>query len=157
VLNWTLGGVQVNSWSQLAVTAPLILAGAAIALLIAHPLNLVLLGEQQAAHLGVRVERLKLAAIVLAALLTALAVTLAGVVAFVGLVVPHSMRLIYGPGHKLLLPASCLAGATFVVLCDIVARVVVAPTEVPLGVITAILGAPFFLYLLRRSRREYTV
>lgn len=157
VLDWTLGGVQIDAWSQLAVTAPLVLAGAGLAILLAHPLNLVLLGESQAAHLGLRVERLKLAVIALAAFLTALAVTLAGVVAFVGLVVPHAMRLIYGPGHRVLLPASCLAGATFVVLCDLLARVVVAPTEIPLGVVTAILGAPFFLYLLRRSRRDYGV
>ncbi len=157
VLDWTLGGVQIDAWNQLAVTAPLVLAGATLAMFLAHPLNLILLGESQATHLGLRVERLKLGAIALAAFLTALAVTLAGVVAFVGLVVPHAMRLIYGPEHRTLLPASCLAGATFAVLCDMVARVVVAPTEVPLGVITAMLGAPFFLYLLRRSRRDYGV
>jgi iron complex transport system permease protein len=155
VLNWTMGGIAVEEWSALAVAAPAILGAAACTFLLAYRLNLIVLGEQQAAHLGIRVERMKLVTIVLASLLTAFAVTLAGVVAFVGLVVPHAMRMLYGPGHRVLLPASALAGATFVVVCDLLAQIVVAPAEVPLGVVTAVFGAPLFLHLLRRSRHEY--
>jgi iron complex transport system permease protein len=120
-------------------------------------LDVILLGEEQAAHLGLRVERLKVAAIVLGALLTAIAVTLSGIVPFVGLVVPHATRMIYGPGHRMLVPAVALGGAGFLVLTDLVARTLLAPTEIPLGVMSAILGAPFFLHLLRRSRREYAI
>ncbi|MGH2442721.1 MAG: FecCD family ABC transporter permease [Chloroflexota bacterium] len=155
VLTWTMGGVQVEHWSQLGVAAPGIVLGSMAAYILAAQLNLMLLGEDQASHLGVRVEMLKLIAIVLASLLTALAVTLAGVVAFVGLVVPHAVRLLYGPGHRVLVPAAAIGGAAFVVLCDLIARVVIAPSEVPLGVVTAIIGAPFFIHLLRRNRRSY--
>lgn len=157
LIGWTLGGLEVESWGQLGVAIPCILVAAAISYLLAPRLDLILIGEDQASHLGVRVERLKLVAIILASFLTALAVTLAGIVAFVGLVVPHAMRLIYGPGHRRLLPTTALAGAAFVVVCDLIARVVVAPSVLPLGVVTAVVGAPFFLHLLRRSRREYIV
>jgi len=157
LLTWTLGGLDVQSWQELAVSAPCILAAGCAAVLMAPRLDLILLGEDQAAHLGVRVERLKLAAIVLASLLTALAVTIGGIIPFVGLVVPHAMRLIYGPRHQVLLPVSAVAGAAFVVLCDLIARVAVAPSVLPLGVVTAVVGAPFFLHLLRRSRRVFAI
>jgi iron complex transport system permease protein len=157
LLTWTLGGLDVQSWQELAVSAPCIIIAGLLALLLAPRLDLMLLGEEQAAHLGVRVEQLKLAAIVLASLLTALAVTIGGIIPFVGLVVPHAMRLLYGPRHRNLLPVSAAAGAAFVVLCDLIARVAIAPAELPLGVVTAVVGAPFFLHLLRRSRRAYAL
>jgi iron complex transport system permease protein len=103
------------------------------------------------------VEAVKLTAIVLASLLTALAVSLAGIIAFVGLVVPHSARLVFGPGHRLLLPASAIGGAVFLLVANIIARAAIAPAVIPLGVVTAIVGAPFFLYLLRRGRRDYAL
>jgi iron complex transport system permease protein len=155
VTMWTMGGIDISRFQQLAFTGPCVLAGVAVAALIAPRLDLILLGEEQAAHLGVGVERLKLGSIALAALLTGLAVALAGVVAFVGLVVPHAARLVYGPGHRVLVLAAAIGGAGFVVLVDLLARTVVAPTEVPLGIMTAIVGAPFFLHLLRRARRSY--
>lgn len=156
LLTWTLGGLDIESWGQIGIAAPCILLGGVLTYFLAPQLNLILLGEEQAAHLGVRVERLKLGTIVLASFLTALAVTLGGVIAFVGLVVPHAVRLLYGPGHRALLPVSAMLGAAFVVLCDLVARVAVAPTTLPLGVVTAVIGAPFFLHLLHRGRREYS-
>jgi iron complex transport system permease protein len=116
-----------------------------------------LLGEEQAAHLGIHIERLKLTAIILGSFLTALAVTLAGIVAFVGLVVPHTARLIYGPGHRRLIPTAACGGATFVIVADLLARVVLAPAILPLGAVTAVAGAPFFLHLLRRSKRDYAL
>ncbi|MDQ2742160.1 MAG: iron ABC transporter permease [Chloroflexota bacterium] len=157
VLTWTMGGLDVSAWGQLATAAPVILGSITLAYLASSQLDVLLLGEEQAQHLGVRVERLKLAAIVLASLLTALAVTLAGVVAFVGLIVPHAARLIYGPHHRILIPASAALGAVFLILADLVAHLVLSPTILPLGVVTAIIGAPFFLHLLRRSRRDYGI
>jgi iron complex transport system permease protein len=155
MLSWTLGGVSIDHWSQLGVAAPAVVVGAAVCFLFARQLDAVLLGEEQALHLGVPVEQLKVAAILLAALLTGVAVTLSGIVPFVGLVIPHAARLVYGPGHRVLVPAVALGGATFLVLTDLVARTVLAPTLMPLGIMAAILGAPFFLHLLRRARREY--
>jgi iron complex transport system permease protein len=155
ILTWTLGGVSISQWGQLGVGVPVVVAGAAVCALLARQLDVILLGEEQAMHVGVRVERLKIGAIVLASLLTAIAVTLSGIVPFVGLVVPHTARIIYGPAHRVLVPAVALGGATFLVLTDLIARTILAPTEIPLGIMAAILGAPFFLHLLRRSRREY--
>ena len=157
VLIWTLGGIEVDRWGQLgAVIIPVVLA-MGIAMLLAPQLDVLSLGEEQASHLGIRVERLKLVGVVIGALLTALAVSLAGIIAFVGLVVPHVIRMAYGPGHRMLVPGAAVGGAAFLVLADLAARVVVQPTEVPLGIMTAIIGAPFFLHLLRRSKRVYAV
>ncbi len=157
VTRWTLGGIQLDSPAQLAVGAPIILLGSAVAFLLAPRLDLLLLGEDQAGHLGVRVELLKLVAVALAALLTAVAVTLGGVIAFVGLVVPHTMRLLYGPRHRALIPATAVGGGVFLMLADLVARVAIPPVPLPLGVVTAVIGAPFFLHLLKRTKREYAV
>ena len=158
VMTWTMGGgIDVTDLAQLAGVGPLILAAVFAAYLLAARLDVLLLGEEHAMHLGIRVERLKLGAIVLASLLTGLAVALAGIVAFVGLVVPHTARMIFGPGHRLLVPTSAAGGALFLVLADALARVVLRPTVVPLGVITAVVGAPFFLHLLRRARRDYAL
>jgi iron complex transport system permease protein len=157
VVGWTMGGLEVSEWSQLTAAVPLTVLAIFAAFLLARPLDLLLLGEAPASHLGLRVEAVKMIAIVLAALLTAISVTLAGIVAFVGLIVPHAVRLVYGPHHRMLIPTSALAGATFLVLADLIARVAVAPTPLPLGVVTAIVGSPFFLHLLRRSRDRYAV
>lgn len=157
VVAWTMGSLDVSELTQLTLTGPLILLAVAAALPLAPQLDVMLLGEEHAAHLGVRVERLKLVAVVLASLLTALAVTLAGVVAFVGLVVPHAMRIIFGPGHRVLIPAAALGGATFVVTAGIISLVLLAPTPIPLGIVTSVIGAPLFIHLLRRSRQLYAV
>lgn len=154
---WTMGGITVDSWSQLAAIGPGTVVALALASAFAAKLDVLQLGEDQAGYLGLRVERLKLGVVVLASLLTALAVSMAGVVAFVGLIVPHAVRLIYGPGHRVLLPASAGFGAAFLILADLIARVAIPATELPLGVITAIVGAPFFLYLLRTSRSTYAL
>jgi iron complex transport system permease protein len=157
VLMWTLGSLDVAGTSQLTLAAPLIVLASLAAFLLSPTLDVILLGEEQAMHLGVRVELLKLTAVGLAALLTGLAVSLAGVVAFVGLIVPHASRLIYGPRHRTLIPAAALGGATFLIFADLIARVAMPPTPLPLGVVTAVIGGPFFLHLLRRSRRQYSV
>lgn len=151
---WTLGSLSAATWSSVILVLPLAAIGLALAPRLARPLDLLALGENAAAHLGVDVERLRRVAIVLTALLTAAAVAVAGIIGFIGLVVPHAVRLILGPGHRLLLPASALAGAALLVLADLVARTAVAPREIPLGVLTALIGSPTFFLLLRREHRR---
>jgi iron complex transport system permease protein len=155
VIGWLWGGIAVQDWGQVGVAALLILIGILLALSFGPTLNALALGEEGATYLGINVERQKTLLIAVASLLTAAAVTIAGLVGFVGLVVPHALRLVIGPGHRLLLPASALGGALFLVVADLLARSLIAPSELPLGVLTALVGGPFFLYLLRRSGRDY--
>ena len=156
VYSFLMGHISVSSWEQISVTAPLVIGGIIAARFFALRLNAFSLGEEGAAYLGVEVERDKILILALGSLLTAAAVSISGLIGFVGLVMPHAMRLSLGPDHRLLLPASALAGATFLVIADILARTLLAPLEIPVGIITALIGAPFFLYLLRHNRREYT-
>jgi iron complex transport system permease protein len=149
---WTLGSVAQASWAKVAVVGPLALAGLLLAWRLSGRLDLLALGERPARHLGVDVERLRIAMLAIVAVLTAAAVAMSGIVLFVGLVVPHLVRMVGGPAHRLLLPASALAGALVLVLADLVARTAVAPAELPLGVLTALVGSPFFLWQLRRTR-----
>ena len=132
---------------------PYVLVGVVVILLYARPLNVMQLDEEQAQQLGVNVERLKLVLLGAATLITAAAVAFVGTIGFVGIIVPHAVRLVWGPDHRFLLPLSVLSGAIFLILADIIARTILSPAEVPIGVITAIIGAPFFLYLLRRRKR----
>ena len=155
VYSFLTGNISVAGWSQLAVIVPLVIAGIIASRFFALHLNAFSLGEEGAASLGVPVERDKIIILALGSLLTATAVSISGLVGFVGLVVPHAMRLILGPDHRLLLPASALGGSILVVIADLLARVILAPVEIPVGIITAVIGAPFFIYLLRRTRREY--
>ncbi|MHC1637375.1 MAG: FecCD family ABC transporter permease, partial [Candidatus Nezhaarchaeales archaeon] len=120
-------------------------------------LNIMLMGEETAITLGVDVESVKLMLIIISALVTSIAVSFTGMIAFVGLIVPHIVRLIVGPDHRVLLPCSTLFGALFLVVCDDIARVALAPTQIPVGVITALTGGPFFIYLLRRRKKEYAL
>ncbi|MFQ5810435.1 MAG: FecCD family ABC transporter permease, partial [Armatimonadota bacterium] len=120
----------------------------------ARDLNVMLLGEESAVHLGVRVELLKQLIIALAALVTAAAVAAAGIIGFVGFIVPHIMRRLVGPDHRVLIPAAALGGAIFLVGADTIARTIIAPSQIPAGVITALVGAPFFCHLLRKRRRS---
>ena len=155
VFSFLMGSISVSGWNQIIIIAPLVVGGIVAARFLASRLNALSLGEEGAAYLGINVEREKLLVLGLGSLLTAAAVSISGLVGFVGLVVPHAVRLVLGADHRLLLPASALSGAAFIVLADLLARTLLAPREIPLGVITAIIGAPFFIYLLRRHRREY--
>ncbi len=155
VVLWTMGGISANGWDSLVVVTPLVLVGVVASYALTTDLNAFLLGEEHALALGVAVERQKFLVMAVGALLTGTAVAISGLVGFVGLIVPHILRLVVGPDHRLLLPASTLSGAVFLVLADLVARMALAPSEVPLGVVTALIGAPFFIYLLRRTKREY--
>ncbi len=149
---WNLGSLNGASYARLW---PLLLITVAVALWLprrAKALNALLLGESEARHLGFDVERVKRELVICSALGVGAAVAAAGLIGFVGLVVPHLMRLLVGPDHRLLLPASALAGASLLLLADVAARLVIAPAELPIGIVTALLGAPFFLYLLLRER-----
>jgi iron complex transport system permease protein len=147
---WMMGSFSSATWRSIGLLAAAMVPALAILLALARSLNLLSVGEETAAYLGTRVERTKLLAYGTASLLTAGAVAVSGVIGFVGLVIPHVVRMLWGADHRFLLPASVLLGAAFVVLADTVARTAVAPTELPVGVVTAFVGVPFFVYLLRR-------
>ena len=151
---WQLGSVGGATWEFVAAVAPFI--GVALVLLptYARRLDLFVLGEREARHLGVKVERTRLEVIVLAAMSAGAAVAVAGILGFVGLVVPHVIRLLHGPSHRTLLPASALGGAAVLTIADLIARTAVVPREIPLGVMTSIIGAPVFLLLLRKTRQS---
>ena len=149
---WNLGSLNGASYPRLW---PLLLVTVGVAVWLprrASALNALLLGESEARHLGFNVERIKLELVLCTALGVGAAVAAAGLIGFIGLVVPHLMRLLVGPDHRVLLPASLLAGASLLLLADLVARLVLAPAELPIGIVTALIGAPFFLYLLVRGR-----
>jgi iron complex transport system permease protein len=147
---WMMGSFSGATWASDATLAAAMLPAVAILVALARPLNLLSVGEETAAYLGTSVERTKLIAYGVASLLTAAAVAAAGVIGFVGLVIPHVIRLLWGGDHRFLIPASLLLGATFLVLADALARTAAAPTELPVGVVTAFVGVPFFVFLLRR-------
>lgn len=149
---WTLGSLGGTDWFRLAVVAPWMLLSLALLPRYARALNALLLGEREAVLLGYQTERLQRQLVALTALATAAAVAMSGVISFVGLLVPHAIRMAWGPDHRLLLPASALGGAILLIAADTMARTVVAPAELPIGIITALLGGPFFLWLLLRTR-----
>jgi len=153
IIFWLMGSFSLSQWSEVRVVLPYVVVGIVVILLYARPLNIMQLDEEQAQQLGINVERLKLILLAAATLITAAAVSFVGIIGFVGIIIPHAVRLIWGADHRFLLPLSVLTGAFFLILADLIARTVLAPTEIPIGVITAICGAPFFLYLLRRKKR----
>ncbi len=149
---WLLGSLSGATWTKVAILAPFLIAMLLAIPLVARGLDLLVLGEAEAFYMGVQVERLKRIAIVLVSAITGAAVAFAGVIGFVGIVVPHLLRLVIGPGHRLLLPASACLGAILLLAADSCARTVAAPAEVPIGILTALVGAPFFLAVLLRQR-----
>lgn len=151
---WGMGGLDAASSLRVVLAGSIIIPAIFLLMCFSRQLDAMLLGESEAKHLGVDVQRVKWALIVIVAIAVASSVALAGVIGFVGLVVPHMLRMLIGPGHRRLLPYSALAGGLMLVMADIVARVIVSPAEMPVGVITAILGAPLFIILLRQ-RRDY--
>lgn len=154
VIWWLLGSLQVLEWSLLPAPAIVVACGLVVTVVLSRDLNVLTLGEEPAAHLGLNVERTKTLFLLLASLMTGATVAACGLIGFVGLIVPHSVRLAIGPDHRRLVPASALAGAIFLVMADSFARTVMAPTEIPIGVVTALLGGPFFFILLRRKKRS---
>ncbi|ADI13254.1 FecCD family ABC transporter permease [Truepera radiovictrix] len=151
---WTLGGFNRVSWREFWVAAPLIALALALLLRQGRRLNALVLGESEAYLLGVQVERVKRRAVVLSALLVGASVAVAGVIGFVGLVVPHMFRLVAGPDHRYLLPGAALMGASLLLVADVLCRTLLVPAELPIGILTALVGGPFFIYLLTVQQRE---
>ena len=154
ILDFAIGSLSTRSWPQLELVAPYIIAGLAVAVIIAPKLNILGLGDEIAVGLGMNVERMRLCFIALAALLAGAAVSVVGLLGFVGLIAPHIVRMIIGGDSKFLIPGAAIFGAVLVVGSDTAGRVVIAPEELPLGIIMALLGPPFFLWLLRRRAGE---
>ena len=152
VIFWTMGGLGRANWAYVDVLTPIVAFGSVILIAFARDLNALSIGEEGAFHLGIDPEMSKRIMLGVATLLTSSAVAFAGTIGFVGLIIPHIMRLIIGPDHRYLLPTTAIAGAIFLVWADMAARTVASPAEMPVGIITAFLGAPFFLYLLKRKR-----
>lgn len=152
VVFWLMGDLSLATTGEIALTGAVLFIGFVVLYAHARPMNLIVVSEETALQLGVHVERTKKILFVAASLITGVAVSVSGIIGFVGLVIPHLMRMVLGPDHRLLLPASFLFGASFLVLADTIARTLMAPSELPVGVITAICGAPYFIYLLRKGR-----
>ncbi len=157
LLSWLHGVIGVPRWTQLVISGMLFLFATMIATPLMRRLNTLALGDEYAHQLGIKVEHTRLGIILIGSLLTAIAVSLGGLISFAGLIVPHVARLVLGPDHVRLLPVTALAGAIFLVFADTLARSVLAPTELPVGILMAFLGGPFFLYLLRKSKRSYAL
>ena len=153
-LFWMVGGLDYRRWEHVYLAVGPVLVGILIMLLLARHLNILVLGETEAKAVGMPVMQFRMGLLFVAAITTATSVCVSGNIGFVGLVIPHMMRMLLGPDHRVLLPASALGGALFLVFCDCLGRVVVAPAEVRVGIMTAILGSPYFLYLLRKMQKS---
>lgn len=154
IIFWQLGSLNGARTEQVVITAVVALAGLVAALAMTRKLDLLALGDRGARHIGVDVERVRITCIVIVALLTASAVAFAGIISFVGLIIPHLMRMIVGPGHRILVPASALGGALLLVLADLFARTAVSYADLPIGMLTSLVGGPIFFWLLRTARKR---
>jgi iron complex transport system permease protein len=154
IIFWLMGSLSLRGWSFTFMLVPYFLIGLAVLLSYGRTLNLFALGERQAEHLGVNVVRTRMIVLCVSTLITAAAVSVAGTIGFVGLVVPHLVRLMVGPDYRILLPVTAIFGGIYLLWADTLARMLLSPTEIPLGVVTAFLGAPFFAYLLRKNKKK---
>ena len=154
---WMMGGFSYIEWADVLVVFPLITIGTLVTYLFSRDLNIMTLGDEEAQHLGVNVERSRKILLAVGSLMTAAAVSVSGLIGFVGLVIPHLARMFVGPDHRVLIPSSFLTGGIFLVFCDTLARAISGSTELPVGIITALSGGPFFIYLLRKSRGRYAI
>jgi iron complex transport system permease protein len=154
IVFWQLGSLAGSVWSEVTIVVPILILGTILAVLLASKLDLLSLGERNARHLGVDVEQLRIISIVLVALLTGVAVAFAGIIAFVGLVVPHIIRMALGPAHRGLLVASAVGGGALLAIADLMTRTLVAGADLPIGMLTALVGGPFFFGLLYQQRRR---
>jgi len=153
IIFWLMGSFSLSQWSEVRIVLPVVAAGITVLIIYSRSLNLLQLGKEQAEQLGINVEKLIIVLLVTATLVTAAAVSFVGIIGFVGIIIPHMVRLIWGPDYRFLLPLSVLSGGIFLIVADIAARTLMAPTEIPVGIFTALCGAPFFLYLLKRRAR----
>lgn len=151
---WLLGGFSLGGWEPVLASLPYLGVGLGVLLVFGRPMNVLQFGDEQALQLGLHVERFKLVIVAAASLVAATAVAFTGIIAFVGLIVPHLVRILWGPDYRRLIPWAALGGGTTLLAADIVARTILAPRDLPVGVITSVIGAPFFLWLLRRAKSE---
>lgn len=157
IIFWTMGSMTGTSWQTVMVMLPFILIGTIILILNSNNLNVLATGDETAVSLGINASLMKKLLLLVASMITAVSVCFCGTIGFVGLIVPHAVRFLTGPNHKRLMPVSALAGGIFLVLCDTLARTLFAPTQIPIGVITSVLGVPFFISLIVRSKRRNLV
>ena len=157
IVAWLAGGFSNIVWEDVWGILPFVLIGIALTYFFTRDLNMLSMGDETAQHLGVNTEGVRRILLVIGSLITAACVCISGVIGFVGLIIPHMTRLAIGPDHRILLPASAIVGAMFLVICDAVARVATGASELPVGVITALVGTPFFIYLLRRRKTSYSL
>ena len=153
-LGWLLGGASQSGWTAILAIMPYLLIGIGVLIFSGHALNLLQFGDEQAQQLGLNVTRTKRILLTASSLATAAAVAFSGIIGFIGLIVPHLIRLWFGPDYRRLLPLSILGGATALLICDVVSRVIIAPQEIPVGIITALVGAPFFLWVLKNAKNQ---
>ena len=153
-ISFLLGGTPMAGWNPVLASLPYTLVGIGLLSLSGHALNLMQFGEDEAKQLGLQVERAKAFIIIVASLTTAVAVSFAGIIGFIGLIVPHVLRMIWGPDYRRLLPLAALAGGSALLIADMLARILLAPSALPVGIVTALAGAPFFLWILRRAKSE---
>jgi iron complex transport system permease protein len=154
IVSWLMGSVSMRGWEYIQIILPFFLIGSFLLLMNGNELNAMSFGEERAQHLGVNVKRRKMLVLTAGSILTGAAVAVSGTIGFVGLVIPHLTRLLWGPDHKHLLPLSMLTGSAFLILADLTARTVISPTELPIGVITSLIGAPVFAVILIRNKRK---
>lgn len=154
IVSWTMGSFNAASWQQIIVVFIPTIIGLIFLMSLSRDLNLIVMGEEEAQTLGVNVERLKKTTLILSSVLAGLAVSVSGIIGFVGLIIPHLFRMIFSPDHRILLPTSLLGGATFLIICDTLARSLMPNMEIPVGIITALFGGPFFLFLLKRTSKN---
>jgi iron complex transport system permease protein len=157
IVAWIAGGFSNITWTNVYVVFPFVLIGIVIAYFFTKDLNMLSMGDDTAQHLGVNTERVRQILLLISSLITGAVVSISGVIGFVGLIIPHMTRLVIGPDHRILLPTSAIVGAIFLILCDSVARVATGASELPVGVITALAGTPFFIYLLRKRKTSYSL
>jgi iron complex transport system permease protein len=153
IIFWVMGGLTSASWNNFFILAPVVTVLVLISGFFSRDLNILSLGDERAAQLGVQTEKIKKILLVMASLIAAVAVSMSGIIGFIGLVTPHILRLIVGPDHRILYPSSAISGGIVLLLSDTLARTILMPREIPVGIITSIIGVPFFLYLLVKSRK----
>jgi len=154
IIFWIMGSISSAVWEQVLIVGPIVTAGCIAFFFFTRSLNILAFGEQRARQLGIQINRIKTIVVIIASVVVAAVVSVSGIIGFIGLIVPHMIRLITGPDNRLLLPAATLAGGLTLLLADTLARTVLVPRELPVGIITAMLGTPFFIYLLRKSRAK---
>lgn len=153
-ISWLLGGFSLGGWQPVLAALPYLFVGLGVLILLGRPLNVLQFGDEEALQLGLDVEKFKLVIVVASSLVAATAVSFSGTIAFVGLIVPHLVRILWGTDYRRLIPLAILGGGSVLLAADVIARTIMAPRDLPVGIVTSIVGAPFFLWLLRRAKRE---